>query len=160
MAATVKKIILRTPETVGGMAQFSALEQCRQEAAASAVQAQAAQAAMTQAAASATSANASAQQAQTAASTVPVVGTGAAQIPTNAAADAKYAPLDHVANVSNPHGVTKAQVGLGNVTNDAQVKRSEMGAALGVATLDSSGKLTAAQAPSSNPIGITLIFGG
>lgn len=28
----------------------------------------------------------------------------------------------HVANVSNPHGVTKAQVGLGSVTNDAQLK--------------------------------------
>lgn len=34
---------------------------------------------------------------------------------------------DHIANKSNPHEVTKEQVGLGNVTNDAQVKRSEMG---------------------------------
>ena len=32
----------------------------------------------------------------------------------------------HTGNKSNPHGVTKAQVGLGNVTNDAQVKRSEV----------------------------------
>ena len=28
----------------------------------------------------------------------------------------------HINNKSNPHGVTKAQIGLGNVTNDAQVK--------------------------------------
>ncbi|NRT76290.1 hypothetical protein [Clostridium beijerinckii] len=40
---------------------------------------------------------------------------------------------------TNPHGTTKTDVGLGNVTNDPQVKRSEMGAANGVATLDSSG---------------------
>lgn len=40
---------------------------------------------------------------------------------------------------TNPHGTTKSDVGLGNVTNDPQVKRSEMGAASGVATLDSSG---------------------
>ena len=44
--------------------------------------------------------------------------------------------------------ITKANVGLGNVTNDAQVKRSEMGAANGVATLGSDGKVPAAQLPS------------
>ena len=32
----------------------------------------------------------------------------------------------HTGNKNNPHGVTKAQVGLSNVTNDAQVKRSEV----------------------------------
>lgn len=32
----------------------------------------------------------------------------------------------HTRNNSNPHGVTKEQVGLGSVTNDAQVKRSEV----------------------------------
>lgn len=32
----------------------------------------------------------------------------------------------HTGNKSNPHGVTKEQVGLSNVTNDAQVKRSEV----------------------------------
>ena len=37
---------------------------------------------------------------------------------------------------------------LGNVTNDAQVKRSEMGAASGVATLDSAGKVPSSQLPS------------
>ena len=44
--------------------------------------------------------------------------------------------------------ITKANVGLGNVTNDAQVKRSEMGVANGVATLDSDGKVPASQLPS------------
>lgn len=42
----------------------------------------------------------------------------------------------------------KADVGLENVTNDAQVKRSEMGVANGVATLDGTGKVPAAQLPS------------
>lgn len=54
----------------------------------------------------------------------------------------------HKQNTSNPHEVTKAQVGLGNVTNDAQVKRSEMGVANGVATLDADGKVPASQLPS------------
>lgn len=44
--------------------------------------------------------------------------------------------------------VSKSDVGLGNVTNDAQVKRSEMGAASGVATLDSNGKVPSSQLPS------------
>lgn len=33
---------------------------------------------------------------------------------------------NHTGNKNNPHGVTKSQVGLGNVTDDAQVKRSEV----------------------------------
>ena len=44
--------------------------------------------------------------------------------------------------------VTKSDVGLGNVTNDAQVKRIEMGAANGVATLGSDGKVPSSQLPS------------
>lgn len=44
--------------------------------------------------------------------------------------------------------LSKTAVGLGNVTNDAQVKRSEMGAASGVATLDTSGKVPSSQLPS------------
>ena len=44
--------------------------------------------------------------------------------------------------------LVKGDVGLGNVTNDAQVKRSEMGVADGVATLDETGKVPAAQLPS------------
>ena len=54
----------------------------------------------------------------------------------------------HLANKNNPHNVTKAQIGLSNVTNDAQVKRSEMGVSNGVATLDSQGKVPASQLPS------------
>ena len=55
----------------------------------------------------------------------------------------------HIADKSNPHQVTKEQVGLGNVTNDAQVKRAEMGIAEGVATLDESGKVPSSQLPDS-----------
>lgn len=42
----------------------------------------------------------------------------------------------------------KSRIGLGNVTNDAQVKRSEMGKANGVATLGADGKVPTAQLPS------------
>ena len=42
----------------------------------------------------------------------------------------------------------KADIGLSNVTNDAQVKRTEMGAANGVATLGSDSKIPTAQLPS------------
>lgn len=44
--------------------------------------------------------------------------------------------------------LSKAAVGLDNVTNDAQVKRSEMGANGGVATLDLTGKVPSSQLPS------------
>lgn len=43
--------------------------------------------------------------------------------------------------------VTKGDVGLGDVTNDAQVKRIEMGVASGVATLDTTGKIPPSQLP-------------
>jgi hypothetical protein len=43
--------------------------------------------------------------------------------------------------------VTKTQVGLSNVTDDSQVKRSEMGAASGVATLGADSKVPNAQLP-------------
>ena len=59
--------------------------------------------------------------------------------------DAAYA---HVSRTDNPHSVTKSQVDLGNVTNDAQVKRTEMGVASGVATLDKTGKVPTSQLPS------------
>lgn len=63
--------------------------------------------------------------------------------------DEKVSGYDaHLANKSNPHNVTKEQVGLDNVTNDAQVKRSEMGAANGVATLNSNGVIPSSQLPS------------
>lgn len=32
----------------------------------------------------------------------------------------------HIANVSNPHSVTKTQVSLSNVTNNAQLKESDL----------------------------------
>lgn len=32
----------------------------------------------------------------------------------------------HTGNKNNPHGVTKSQIGLGNVTNDAQVKKTDI----------------------------------
>lgn len=44
---------------------------------------------------------------------------------------------------------SKSDVGLGNVTNDAQVKASEKGVENGVATLDVNGKVPASQLPSS-----------
>lgn len=59
-----------------------------------------------------------------------------------------HAQIDtHIASTANPHSVTKSQVGLGNVTNDSQVKRAEMGVADGVATLGSDGKVPSAQLP-------------
>lgn len=54
---------------------------------------------------------------------------------------------EHIEDKNNPHQVTKEQVGLGNVTNDAQVKRDEMGEANGVATLDENGKVPVGQLP-------------
>ena len=47
--------------------------------------------------------------------------------------------------ISGNPTLTKVDVGLGNVTNDAQVKRSEMGVASGIATLGSDGKVPATQ---------------
>ena len=44
--------------------------------------------------------------------------------------------------------LTKSDVGLSNLTNDAQVKRSEMGVANGVATLDGNGLVPSSQLPS------------
>lgn len=54
----------------------------------------------------------------------------------------------HLQDYNNPHKVTKEQVGLGNLTNDAQVKRSEMGQPEGVATLTSAGTVPTEQLPS------------
>ena len=52
------------------------------------------------------------------------------------------------AKASSKPSYTKSEVGLSNVTNDAQVKRTEMGAANGVATLGSDGKVPSSQLPS------------
>jgi hypothetical protein len=48
---------------------------------------------------------------------------------------------------SGPGGITKADIGLGNVTDDSQVKRAEMGNANGVAELDTNAKVPADQIP-------------
>ena len=66
----------------------------------------------------------------------------------NAASGSNEALNNHIADKENPHKVTKDQVGLGNVTDDAQVKRSEMGVPGGVATLGEDGKILSAQLPS------------
>ena len=54
--------------------------------------------------------------------------------------------VQHLEDTSNPHHVSKEQIGLGNVTNDAQVKRSELGVT--VATLNDNGKVAESQLPS------------
>lgn len=60
----------------------------------------------------------------------------------------KETVTNHINNNDNPHNITKSSIGLDNVTNDAQVKRSELGVANGVATLDSTGKVPSGQLPS------------
>lgn len=52
--------------------------------------------------------------------------------------------------------VDKTDVGLSNVTNDAQVKRTEMGVANGVATLDGNAKVPLNQLPDTTK-GITTV---
>ena len=60
--------------------------------------------------------------------------------------DSSYSDTNGV--VSLPAYPTKSDLALNNVTNDAQVKRSEMGVANGVATLDTNGKVPSSQLPS------------
>lgn len=91
-----------------------------------------------------------AEEAQTAASSDAQTKANAALTAAKAYTDQKdtaqtQALTAHIENTSNPHSVTKGQVGLGNVTNDAQVKRSEMGVANGVATLNENGKIPVSQ---------------
>lgn len=62
-------------------------------------------------------------------------------------AGAQKNTVTSVAGKTGEVSLTKSDVGLDNVTNDAQVKRSEMGAANGVATLDANGKLVTSQIP-------------
>lgn len=68
---------------------------------------------------------------------------------TNAAFTATYGMNIPTGQTYKINGVAlaKGDVGLGNVTNDSQVKRGEMGAPLGVATLGADTKLTASQLP-------------
>lgn len=67
----------------------------------------------------------------------------------------------HIGNKKNPHGVTKDQVGLGNVTNVAQIPLSQKGAASGVATLGTDSKLTTAQLPAMKTVnGVSVVGSG
>ncbi|MDD5855251.1 MAG: hypothetical protein PUC90_02795 [Prevotella sp.] len=59
---------------------------------------------------------------------------------------------------SNPT-LSKSDVGLGNVTNEAQIPLSQKGVASGVATLGSDGKLTSAQLPALKTINGTSVVG-
>ena len=72
---------------------------------------------------------------------------------------------NHISNMSNPHGVTKSQVGLGNADNtsdankpvsgpqqtalDLKEDKANKGQANGYATLDPGGKIPVAQLPNS-----------
>lgn len=72
-------------------------------------------------------------------------------------ADGKAGEVDgkvttHVGNKQNPHGVTKAQVGLGSVDNVQQIPLSQRGVANGVATLDANGKVPVEQMPDTKTI--------
>lgn len=67
----------------------------------------------------------------------------------------------HENRTDNPHFVTKKQVGLGNVTNEAQIPLSQKGVASGVATLGTDGKLTAAQLPAMKTVnGVSVVGSG
>lgn len=79
-------------------------------------------------------------------------------------ADGKAGEVDskvttHVGNKQNPHGVTKAQVGLGSVDNVQQIPLSQKGVANGVATLDANGKVPVEQMPTTKTINGASIFG-
>jgi hypothetical protein len=79
-------------------------------------------------------------------------------------ADGKAGEVDskvttHVGNKQNPHGVTKAQVGLSKVINETQIPSNQKGFANGVATLDANGKIPVAQMPTTKTINGASIFG-
>lgn len=64
----------------------------------------------------------------------------------------------HIGNKKNPHEVTKEQVGLGNVTNEAQIPLSQKGAASGVAMLDANGMLVVSQLPAMKTVnGVSVV---
>lgn len=79
-------------------------------------------------------------------------------------ADGKAGEVDgkvttHIGNKQNPHGVTKAQVGLSKVINETQIPSSQKGFANGVATLDAKGKVPVEQMPTTKTINGASIFG-
>ena len=139
MAAVVTRIVVKTLSTVGQSGQYSAYQQ----AAASALSAASHEAGAVSAANSAASYRNAAQAymqgsedardaALVAVASVPVVGTGPTEVPTNAIAAAAYSPIGAVPSTRTVNGhalssnvtVSKSDVGLGNVTDDAQVKLS------------------------------------
>ena len=85
--------------------------------------------------------------------------------PTDTSRASESAVTAHTGNTNNPHGVTKAQVGLGNVANERQysadnpppiptpaqvgaIPSTDKGSAGGVAELDGNGMVPSAQLPS------------
>ena len=76
-------------------------------------------------------------------------------------ADGKAGEVDskvttHVGDTQNPHGVTKAQVGLGSVDNVQQIPLSQRGTVNGVATLDAKGKIPVTQMPKNGEVSASL----
>ena len=82
-------------------------------------------------------------------SIAPGAGTGVSQVEaSNVLLDADHRFVtDKEKETWNSKPNTKEELGLSNVTNDEQVKRSEMGTSNGVATLDESGKVPTSQLP-------------
>ena len=81
---------------------------------------------------------------------------------TNAVDTAKTAVGNYTVNgkkISTNPSLTKTDVGLGNVTNDAQIPLSQKGTASGVATLGADSKLTASQLPSLKTVNGNSIVG-
>lgn len=79
-------------------------------------------------------------------------------------ADGKAGEVDskvtsHVGNKKNPHGVTKAQIGLSKVIDETQLPANQKGKPNGVATLDANGKVPVIQMPQTKTINGASIFG-
>ena len=79
-------------------------------------------------------------------------------------ADGKAGEVDgkvtsHVDNKKNPHGVTKAQIGLSKVIDETQLPANQKGKPNGVATLDAEGKVPVVQMPTTKRINGESIFG-
>lgn len=79
-------------------------------------------------------------------------------------ADGKAGEVDskvtsHVDNKKNPHGVTKAQIGLSKVIDETQLPANQKGKPNGVATLDAKGKVPVIQMPTTKTINGESIFG-
>lgn len=130
----IDRVVLREPKSVGEVAQYSALAQCRDMAAGLEVAADAAAIAASEAVAARTGAESARDEA------VAAAAAGSA----------------HAAQTDNPHQVTKDQVGLDQVLNVTQIPAAEKGAADGVATLGPDGKVAASQLPQMSSAGSDL----